>query len=210
VIFIVTVFFCYHCLYYSFQMKHKEIMWLLFLFQVSGLKDRVGNSKVRPRNWNVHVSNELHHPWNLSIGRLLEDAGVFLWTSRKQRFSLVHYVLMLKCVTRFEYVCGSLGVNPRIRDLWPLYSSVLSCPWPCPQYVKCLPQSVWMMSWRDESVFLFRVSDRRLVCCAASGQVSVPIELSRFSCVIPIFCGKVRYLKSPVCFWRWIDAIGWL
>ena len=53
-------------------------MWLLFLFQVSERKGRVANSKVRPRNWNVHVSNELLHQWKLSIGRLLEDAGVFL------------------------------------------------------------------------------------------------------------------------------------
>jgi hypothetical protein len=53
-------------------------MWLLCFFQVSERKDRVANSKVRPRNWNVHVSSELHRPWKLSIGRLLEDAGVFL------------------------------------------------------------------------------------------------------------------------------------
>jgi hypothetical protein len=53
-------------------------MWLLFLLQVSERKGRVANSKVRPRNWNVHVSNELHHPWKLSIGRLLEDTGVFV------------------------------------------------------------------------------------------------------------------------------------
>jgi len=85
-------------------MKHKEIMWLLFLFQVSGRKGRVANSKVRPRNWNVHVSNELRHPWKLSIGRHLEDAGVFFCELRGNRVSsydLAHHVYMLKCAPRF-------------------------------------------------------------------------------------------------------------
>ena len=88
-------------------------MWLLFLFQVSERKGRVASSKVRPRNWNVHVSNELHHPWKLFIGRLLEDADVFLWTSRKRPINLQFCTLrlgeiasMLQYVPRFEYYAG--------------------------------------------------------------------------------------------------------
>ena len=70
-------------------------MRFLFLFQVSERKARVDSSKVRPRNWNVHVSNELHHQWKLPIVGLLQDAGVLLWTSRKQRFNLQFYTLRL-------------------------------------------------------------------------------------------------------------------
>ena len=95
---------------------------------------------------------------------------------------------------------------------WPLNSPVPSPPWPLSQYAKFFPHSVWMMSWKDKSIFLFRDSNRRVLCCPASGQVSVPTELSRYRSVIPIFSGELRCLKSPALFlaldWRyWVSVL---
>jgi hypothetical protein len=56
-----------------FKLYKRRLCDSSFLFQVSERKWRVANSKIPPRNSDIHVSNEPHHQWELSVSRLLED-----------------------------------------------------------------------------------------------------------------------------------------